>query len=328
MSSRDMKTRMREMCSAALSGVGLVGVSEARILANSATGAPYSYWEEWAGPSYFHTDLETALGLCTGSLNETILVTPESHAQGDAVTWDKNITHLVGMYGPAMMNHRSRIGHSVTLTNLLTVSGSGCTFANLYFPYGIAAADINLLTVSGSRNSFINCHFLPSFATALDDAGYVLVKISGSENYFKNCFFGGDTVAWTDGDVVKLGTAAGQVPRTIFENCLFVMNADNAQVNFLSSIAGVGRAAVIFKNCQFLNLGTALTYAIDGTGISGTGLTLAFDANSYFAGATDVIVAGSESHVFLAPANTPINQVTGGNSVALFNGLAATPDVS
>lgn len=322
MGNRNMKTRMREMAGATLSGLGLVGVSELRVLAAAVgTGAPYSYWQEWAGPEFFHTDLETALGLCTGNLNETLLVSPESHPQADAVTWDKSITHCVGMYGPAFMNHRSRIGHSVTVSPLLTVSGSGCTFANLYFPYGLAnATDLNLLTVSGNRNSFINCHFLPSDATPLDEAGYALIKISGSETYFKNCFFGGDTVAWTDGDMVKLGTAAGQVPRTIFENCLFVMNADNAQVNFLASIAGIGRAAVIFKGCQFLNLGTALTYAIDGTGISGTGLTLAFDANSYFAGATDVIVAASESHAFFAPASYAAN--------ALTNGLGSNPDVS
>lgn len=326
MSNRDMSQRMLDLATAALSGVGIVGASEVRVLAAAAaTGAPYSYWQGWAGPGYFHTDLETAMGLCTGSQNEVVLVTPESHPQGDAVTWSKSITHLVGMYGPAFQNHRSRIGHSVTLSNLLTVSGSGCTFANLYFPYGIAAADTNLLTVSGDRNSFVNCHFLPSLAAALDDAAYSLVTITGSENYFKNCFFGGDTVAWTNGDMMTFGTAGG-VPRTVFENCIFLMNADNAQVNFLSTPAGLGRCMIVFKGCQFFNMGTALTLGIDGTGLGNA--KMAFDANCYFAGCTDVVGAAAEGSVWFAPANTPINQVTGGASVALFNGLAATPDVS
>lgn len=321
-----MPSRLRDIAVASLSGVGIVGASEVRVLGNGATTTPYQYWKDWAGPEYWHTDLETAHGLCEGGRNEVILVTPESHSQADAVTHTKNMVHVVGMYGPAMQNHRSRIGHSVTVSPLLTVSGEGSTFANLYFPYGLAnATDLNLLTITGARNSFKNCHFLQTNATPLDEAGFKLVDLQSSETYFKDCYFGGDTVAWTNGTMVNFAASAAP-PRVVFDDCLFVMNADNAQVTFLKTVAGLGRCTIVFRNCQFLNLGTALTYGIDGAGLSNA--MMFFDSRCFFAGCTDIVAAAQEAYVWVGGANTPINQVTGGNSVALFNLLGAHPDVS
>jgi hypothetical protein len=320
-------TRFREIASASLAGIGIVGAADIHLLTTSAQAGD-AYWEGVARSPFYHpdTDLTTAHALMTSGRNDVMLVTPDSHPTAAAITWSKNMCHLVGMYGPAMQNHRSRIGHSVTVSPLLTVSGSGNTIANLYFPYGLAnATDLNLLTVSGPRNSFINCHFLQTDPAPLDVSTFKLIDLQSSETYFKNCYFGGDTVAWTDGTMVNFGAQAAP-PRVVFENCLFVMNADNAQVTFLKTVAGLGRCTIAFKNCQFLNLGTSLTYGIDGTGLGNA--KMIFDNNSFFAGVTDVVAAAGESSVWLAPANTPINQATGGATVALFNGLANHPDVS
>jgi hypothetical protein len=223
------------------------------------------------------------------------------------------------------MNQRSRITQSAGIAELLTVSGYGNLFANLYFPYGTAATDIKLLNVTGERNSFINCHFLPSLATALDDAGYILADIACNEGYFENCVFGGDTVAWTNGDCVRLYGAADRSCRVNFRNCIFLMNADNAQVNFLSTVAGMGAGVVTFENCKFINIGTSLTYAIDGAGL-GNG-QLFFDNQCTFVGCTDIVAVGQEAYVWFGGINMPINQVNTA-SVALFNGLACHPDVS
>jgi hypothetical protein len=319
MGVRALPSRMRDIATASLSGLGVVGASEIRVVAASATSTPYDYWKKWAGPEYFHTSIATAYGLCDGGRNETLLITPESHSQSTALTLAKNMTHVIGMYGPAMQNQRSRIGHSVTLATLLTVSGQGNTIANLYFPYGLGnATDLNLLKVSGNRNSFVNCHFLQTNATPLDEAGYKLIDLQAAETYFKTCYFGGDTVAWTNGTMINFA-ASVEPPRVVFDDCLFVMNADNAQVTFLKTVAGLGRCTIVFRNCQFINLGTALTLAIDGTGLGNA--KMMFDIRCTFAGVTDIVTAAKEGDVFVGHG--------GYVSADKLNNLIATnPDVS
>jgi len=314
-------SRFREIASASLAGIGIVGAADIHFLAGGSTTAGYSYWANSSKQTYFNSaqNINTALAKMTTGRNDVLLVSPDSHAQAAAVVWSKAMCHLVGMYGPALQNHRSRIGHSVTVSPLLTVSGNGCTIANLYFPYGLAnATDLNLLRVTGPRNSFINCHFLPTDATPLDEATFALVKIESSETYFKNCYFGGDTVAWTNGTMIDFVTTADP-PRVVFEDCMFVMNADNAQVTFLKTTAGLGRATMIFKNCLFLNLGTSLTLAITGAGLGNA--KMLFDINCTFAGVTDIVAAANEASVWCGHG--------GWASADLLNNMIAShPDLS
>ena len=312
------KSRMREIASASLSGLGIVGASEIRIVARSGAFTPFRFWEEWSGPEFFHTDLATAEGLAAGGRNEVLLLSPDSHAQAAALTWAKNMVHLVGMYGPAYQNMRSRIGHSAAVVPLLTVSGQGNTFANLYFPYGLGTADVNLLTVTGNRNSFVRCHFLPTNEVQLNNAAFDLVRLGAAETYFYKCYFGGDTIPWTNGNMIEF-QATVEPPRVVFEDCMFVMNADNAQVTFLKTIAGLGRCTIIFKRCMFLNLGTSLTLAIDGQGLDTA--RMIFDIGCTFAGVTDIVMASRESKVWVGHG--------GFASSDLLNNLIAThPDVS
>ena len=100
---------------------------------------------------------------------------------------------------------------------------------------------------------------------------------------------GVDTVAWTNGTMMK---TAG-TPRLVFENCLFIMRSDNAQVTFINGTAGDGQGFVLFKNCTGINLGTALTYAIGSTGIAAA--TDYIIHNSGFTGCTDLIAAADEA---------------------------------
>lgn len=245
------------------------------------------------------TDALDAAGRQTGN-NNVVALTPESHTQTAAIAWNKNMTHLVGMYPEAMMNQRSRIGHTGTIASFLAVTGYGNLFKNLYFMYGTAVStDLNLLTDTGGRNSYINCHFLCQNATPLDQAAFDLVRLGSNELYFKNCFFGGDSVAWTNGNMIEF-QATADPPRSVFENCIFLMNADNAQVTFLKAIAGLGRCAMIFKNCQFINLGTTLTLGIDGTGLNNG--RMFFDPLCYFYGVTDVVAAAYETKVIAGAA--------------------------
>ncbi len=294
-----MSSRLRDIASSALGRFGIPGIADVHICADSDGGAPYEYWKDLChgNQNNFHTDIETALSLTTTGRNDVVLLTPDSHTQADSITWSGNMTHLVGMFPPAMMNQRSRIGHSVTVDPLITVSGYGNLLANLYFMYGLAnATDLTLAVISGERNSFMNCHFLPSNATPLDESGFDLIEVNCNEGYFKNCFFGGDTVAWTDGDMIRLYGAADRSCRVVFDDCLFVMKADNAQVNFIETVAGMGSGVAIFRNCQFINIGTTLTLAIDGTGL-GNG-KLYFDSRCAFAGVTDICTNTKDTNIY------------------------------
>lgn len=263
--------------------------------ATLSTGATYSYYRDKVAGDRIHTTIATAHTGATTGRNDTVLLSPDSHSQATGLTWSKNLTHLIGMYPEAMQNQRSRIGHSANFATLLTVTGYGNLFSNLYFMHGRGnATNLNCLTDTGGRNTYKNCHFLPANATELDQAAYDLVRLGSNELYFKDCFFGSDAVTWTNGNMIEF-MASTDPPRAVFENCIFLMNADNAQVTFLKAIAGLGRCLIMFKNCQFINVGTTLTLAIDGTGLGDA--KMVFDNNCFFYGVTDICTNGKDTNV-------------------------------
>ena len=288
-----------------------------------------TYWDArvpgdriYASPSSgASTALASALAAMTTGRNDVAYLSPDSHTLGAGLTWSKNMCHLIGAFGPAFQNQRPRIGHNANFASLLTVSGQGNTFANLYLQHGRGnATNLNALTVSGNRNSFINCHIAgPLHATEGATAGYDLIRLAAAETYFKDCFIGIDTTAASTISLVEFGAQA-EPPRAIFENCIFVMKADGAGAFFLKTLAGLGACAIIFKNCSFFNIGgTALTLGIDGTGL-GNG-KMFFDINCHFAGVTDIVAAAKESVVFCGHG--------GYVSADLLNNMIATnPDVS
>lgn len=296
-----MSSRLRDIASSALGRFGIPGIADVHVCADADGGAPYQYWKDRCHglQNAFHTDIETALSLCTSARNDVVLLTPDNHTQADSITWDKNMTHLVGMFPPAMMNQRSRIGHSADFTPLIDVTGYGNLFANLYFMYGRGnAANLTCLQVSGDRNSFINCHFLPGNATELDQGSFDLVRLNCGEVYFKKCVFGGDTLSWTNGDMIRTYGPTDRSCRPIFEDCLFIMKADNAQVNFIETVSGNGAALGVFRNCQFVNIGTNLTVGIDGTGLGNQ--KFFFDSQCIFVGVTDITTSGPDASVLCA----------------------------
>lgn len=297
-----MSSRLREMASSALGKYGFP-FADVHICADADGGASFDYWENWAhaDKDVFHTTIATAHSATVTGRNDVILLTPDNHTQTAALTWSNNLTHMVGMFPPAMLNQRSRIGHSATAAPLLTVSGYGNMFSNLYFMYGLNnATDLNCLTVTGERNSFLNCHFLAGHATPTDAAGFDLIRIHCNEGYYSNCTFGNDTVSWADGVLMELYGAADRSCRVVFDNCLFIMNQDaGADGTFLKTDAGMGTGVVIFRGCQFINVGTTMTAAINSTGLGNA--KLFFDINCVFAGVTDICDADTEDeNVFCA----------------------------
>lgn len=172
-----------------------------------------------------------------------------------ALDWAKNNTHLIGDCAPTMVGQRARITGTAStgIANLITVSGSGCVFANLTI-FDEYTVDPVALTVTGNRNYFYNVNVQGmGAATGGDDAAGASVKISGGqENTFENCVIGLDTVARsTTNAELELVSAA---TRNIFKGCVFLSFCDNAGHVFvkIDAAADIDRF-VLFDNCLFYN---------------------------------------------------------------------------
>jgi len=238
----------------------------------------------------------------TARLSTALAQTVDSSATSGVLAWTKNATHLIGITAPAMVAQRARIAppsgtYTVTTfgsANFITVSASGCYFANFSIFHGFStggAAQI-ALTVTGSRNAFVNVNVGGmGDAGSAGDAGSRSVKIGSAgsgENLFYNCTIGLDTVTRSAANAsVEL---AGATPRNAFIDCVFPFQTSSATV---LGILGTGNGCVdrwnLFKGCAFINnvdsTSTAMTVLGSFTTASPGGAIILQD--SLVAGATD-----------------------------------------
>lgn len=230
------------------------------------------------------------------SLKKDCIILEESASSlslASAFTWDKSLCGLVGT-SENEAYQRSRISQSAAIATLLTVSGYGNLFANIRVMYGTASAtNKTAVSLTGSGNTFKNFNIAGTNATAMAEADFQLVKIAADENYFQGCQIGNINAAQAAGTLVYFDGSC--TPNMTFRDCTFLMNASANAAFFLQFAAGVGESAVKFYNCQFINTGTALTYAIDGTGLNNCIVYL--DNSCSFYGATDIVAAANESCV-------------------------------
>lgn len=317
----------------------------------STSSTTYNSYEHWLArwpKDKLWTKVSEAEDACITKQNDVILVTPESHAwygdthsKGEALTWDKHNTHLIGMSpftkGGAM---RSRFGHSgYTMTNFMTVSGSSNMFANIYWMHGSSeggADDIRMVTVSGHRNVFRGCHFSgPNDTTQSASGNYKGITVTGSHNYFKDCIFGAFNLAKRGANSQLDFTGVGQ--GNVFEDCIFVCGSGGTTTEFIAFdvTAQQGACTAFFLNCQFVNMyegGSDGTIKIaDAITVSTTAETndsrLFFDSRCSFAGVTDVVVAGKEQCIRFAHATqTYAQQAASPDYKSL--GLAKWPESS
>ena len=212
--------------------------------------------------------IEAAYALCTTNQHDTVLYLAGSSGNNlaAALTWSKSYTHLVGWCAPSRAGQRARIFQTSTLTGaspLVTVSGSGCIFKDVYVFQGVddATSLINV-SVTGGRNYFENVHFAGGGHAAQAIDGGASLKLDGAEeNLFKNCTIGVDTIAAATGMAGILFD--GEAHRNVFEDCMLTLWAGHAGAIFAEVVdaTGVDRYN-IFKNCLFLNTSaTAMTQA-------------------------------------------------------------------
>lgn len=278
---------------------GIPGVSDVyQVTTTSTSAGPFNFWNKWFKPrSNMYMTLAEAEAALTGGINEVVLLSPESHSLSATLTWDKNMTHLVGEYPSALMNHRSRIGMSTAFSPMITVSGYGNLFKNIYTMHGTAAADYIGWSITGARNTFEHCHFGgPMAALQGGHASYEGLAIDGSENYFKNCVIGTDTIGR---DETSPNVTLGAGTLTVFENCLFLANLTDGDPVFVAVENSSGYTWALFKNCAFMafssNYATAMTYAFKFS--SGSSAAMVLDPACTFQNVAHL--AASANHIYI-----------------------------
>ena len=264
----------------------------------------------------------TAYTNCTDNNYDVIILAPGTHsssAEASAITWSKDHITLIGNVAPVGMSQRARMLASASVSPMITVSGYGNVFKNVQ----LASWNDNniLVTVSGSRNYFENVHFAGiGNATAGDDtAARCLYLNGGQENRFVDCTFGVDTVARsTTNATVEFASAAS---RNVFENCRFLMYADNVGPNHVlfTGTSAIDRW-VEFKNCVWyafwVNDADKVTHVIDMSAQTTTGDCL-MTGSQVMVGFDDWEAADS-SNLWFEPASATANAI----------GIGINPNVS
>lgn len=274
------------------------------VVYSSTTAAPYLYWSARDGRiDQMYSTLPLAEAGVTTGRNDVILLTPENHSLASALTWDLNLTHLVGMYGPARLNQRARIGMSTTFTPMITVSGYGNSFSNIYTMHGTAAGDYVGWDITGNRNSFLNVHFGgPMIAAQGGHASYEGVKLTATECYFKDCVFGVATIGRDETTPnLTITVPSNGYAHNIFENCDFVLFADDTDPYFVKFANTSGVVFTEFIGCRFIAISSnmAVTPAVACTFTSGSTCVTTFDQTSQFINVTNITVSASHKYVFL-----------------------------
>lgn len=178
--------------------------------------------------------------------------------------WAKDYTHFIGLAAPTRVGQRARIfqtADETDLSPLITISGDGCRWENLYIFQGVDdnGSLINV-SVTGGRNFFRSVHFAGGgHATMAIDGGASLLLNGAEECTFVDCTIGVDTIAAATGMAGM--RVDGDAKRCIFENCLFTLYAGHAGAKFVEIVDNAGfDRYLVFKNCAFVN--DCVTYTL------------------------------------------------------------------
>ena len=209
--------------------------------------------------------LTAAYAATTNNHHDVIILAPSGPGTGAqpyattetaAITWSKNLTHLIGNVAPVLTSPRARVSTATAaLSPFITISGQGCIFKNVMF-LSDAATNFIVVRVSGNRNAFLGCHFANINATAMDTAGFAHLELyGGQENYFGGCTIGVDTITATAaGSNLAITLGSDTVARNTFDACIFPMIADADAPRFIIQGDSVGMDRWnLFRGCQFVN---------------------------------------------------------------------------
>lgn len=276
-------------------GAGLSGWRNKYYL-NAAIGSDGNNGKSFDQPLKTYATAEDKLE----TLKKDCIILEESASSislASATTWDKSLCGLIGT-SHGKFNQRSRIGMSTTFTPMLTVSGYGNYFANLYTMHGTAAGDYTGWYITGERNVLENVHLGgPMIAAQGGHASYIGNYFTGSEGYYKSCVFGTHTIDRDEvAPTLKLGPGVH-----VFEDCLFTMSiADTDPYHILIDNTSAS-TEVWFKNCQFhaFSANQAAKAAVAFTFSSTYSADIIIDANCSLSGITKWAASASMKFLWL-----------------------------
>jgi len=228
--------------------------------------------------------LTKALALARANSGDTVYLLAESNSASstttylsEALDWNKDGVHLIGVNAGSRIGQRSRIAQLstvLTIEDLFTVSADNCLIANIEVFQGVAsstATSPRAVVVSGQRNKLYNCQFSGMGDTSMDTAGArsLAVIYPGSENYFKDCYIGLDTTLRATNviEAEVIGTGAGtRVARTIFEDCIFNTYTSSTTGKILN--VAYGDRFVLLKNCMLCAIENITSAAVPTGAVS------------------------------------------------------------
>jgi len=220
------------------------------------TNGSDSYLGKTPGTAF--ATLEHAYDQLTANQNDVLkYLSGASEATiAEGVTWAKSYTHLIGVCAPVPIAQRARVMVSANMNTMLTISASGCIFANQYWFQGsTAAANVNNVVVTGFRNYFYNFHFAGiGHATPAGQATANSLKLNAAaECMFERCTIGVDTIKRTADNHQLIIT--GDTKRNQFKDCMFLSFADT-DTYALIEVAGGQDRWTLFDRCLFYNFST------------------------------------------------------------------------
>ena len=188
----------------------------------------------------------------------------DSTATAGTLVWSKNACHIVGMAAPTKVSQRARIAPPAgTYTmatfgsgNFVTVSASGCIFANfsVYNGFSTGGASQIAWTDSGGRNYYTNVQFggAGDAASAQATTSRSLLISGTGEHTFEGCELGLDTVTRTVANATL--QFSGGTARNTFVDCNFVFQTSAATPLgiIVAAAAGIDRWQK-FDRCTFIN---------------------------------------------------------------------------
>ncbi len=220
--------------------------------------------------------LSAALTAVTDNHHDVIVIVPAGTGTGTgitetaAITWSKNLVHLVGNVTSGPIASRARIGCSTNaISPFITMTGSGNSIHNVQINSNGATDYICFELNGAARNYFENCQIGVQNATAAaNSACYDLYLYNASdENYFNNCVIGYDTFNRAAGSNVAL---ALHCARNIFYHCTLAMFASAAAPFFIQTNGHQPLYNdVTFDSCIFKNaVGAGATAITAATSLS------------------------------------------------------------
>ena len=205
--------------------------------------------------------LTEALTRVTNNNNDVVFLIAEGNTasattdyQSATLTWDKNLTHLVGVCAPSNYGPRARIAQLSTATGvspLINVTGNNCYFANFSVFHGVDdATSLVAVQVTGTRNVFDNVNIQGIGNATMVTAGAASLKVAaGGENAFRHCTIGLDTIS-RDQNCTEIWFTGGGA-RNSFEDCVITSYISNSGfAGCTIGTNGIDRT-LEFRNCQF-----------------------------------------------------------------------------